>query len=373
MKFLILNTDYPEFLNWLYAQHPGLESRSYEEQLKARMDSLFGVADFYSSNLRKLGYETWDIHANNEFMQRAWAWEHGIKATKSHRRRFVLRRGFVPWLRRVEERRWFYDILMAQVREYKPDIFYNMAMNGISNDFMHEVKPYVKLVVGQLAASLPTVECYDAYDLIVSSLPNLVDYFKAKGIHSELFRLGFEPRVLEKLKSEERVIPITFVGSFFRARETRIHLFEYLCQQFDIQIWGHGVEGLPEDSLIRQRYMGEAWGLQMYQILKNSKIALNHHIGIAGSYANNMRLYETTGLGSLLITDWKVNLHEMFEPGKEVVAYRGLKECAELTRYYLEHDEEREAIARAGQQRTLREHTYYQRMQELVDIVRKYL
>jgi len=25
MKFLILNTDYPEFLRWLYAQHPGLE------------------------------------------------------------------------------------------------------------------------------------------------------------------------------------------------------------------------------------------------------------------------------------------------------------------------------------------------------------
>lgn len=39
----------------------------------------------------------------------------------------------------------------------------------------------------------------------------------------------------------------------------------------------------------------------------------------------------------------------------------------------LEHDKEREATARAGQQRTLREHTYYHRMQELVDIVCKYL
>jgi len=25
MKFLILNTDYPEFLRWLHALHPGLE------------------------------------------------------------------------------------------------------------------------------------------------------------------------------------------------------------------------------------------------------------------------------------------------------------------------------------------------------------
>ena len=86
-----------------------------------------------------------------------------------------------------------------------------------------------------------------------------------------------------------------------------------------------------------------------------------------------MRLYETTGVGTLLITDYKDNLHTLFEPGKEVVAYSSAEECVERIQYYLKHDDEREAIARAGQQRTLREHTYYQRMQELVDIVRKYL
>jgi len=34
MKFLILNTDYPEFLRWLYAQHPGLEKQPYEGQMR---------------------------------------------------------------------------------------------------------------------------------------------------------------------------------------------------------------------------------------------------------------------------------------------------------------------------------------------------
>ena len=33
MRFLVLNTDYPEFLRWLYAQHPGLQKQSYEEQM----------------------------------------------------------------------------------------------------------------------------------------------------------------------------------------------------------------------------------------------------------------------------------------------------------------------------------------------------
>jgi spore maturation protein CgeB len=63
----------------------------------------------------------------------------------------------------------------------------------------------------------------------------------------------------------------------------------------------------------------------------------------------------------------------MFEPGREVVAYRTPEECVEVIQYYLDHDNEREAIASAGQQRTLREHTHYHRMLELIDIVQKYM
>jgi len=43
MKFLILNTNYPDFLRWLYAQHPGLENQPYEEQMQAM--SFFAVAN----------------------------------------------------------------------------------------------------------------------------------------------------------------------------------------------------------------------------------------------------------------------------------------------------------------------------------------
>jgi spore maturation protein CgeB len=63
----------------------------------------------------------------------------------------------------------------------------------------------------------------------------------------------------------------------------------------------------------------------------------------------------------------------MFVLDKEVIAYRTGEECAELIQYYLEHEDEREEIARAGQVRTLRDHTYNQRMQALVDIVARYL
>jgi len=174
MKILILNTDYPEFLSWLYTQHPGLEKGSYEEQMLARVESLNSEADFYSRNLRKLGYEADDIFANNEFMQRAWARENGVRLERptevSQRWRAMLRaakavtakaplrylrhmiRPFVPTLNGWPP--WFYTILEAQIKHYRPDVLYNQDLIGISPWFLKQVKAGMRLLVGQHAAPL---------------------------------------------------------------------------------------------------------------------------------------------------------------------------------------------------------------------------
>ena len=393
MRFLILNTDYHEFLCWLYAQHPVLEKQSYEEQMRVRNESLFGVADFYSSNLRKLGHEAYDIHANNEFMQRAWTREHGMQVEESapmaqmwhgvlqQAKRVAARtplRYLKPLFRPVlrpwdRQQPWFYDILAAQIKYYKPDILLNHDIASISTSFLWEIKPYVQMLVGQHAATrLSEAKDFSCYDLVISSFPPTVEWFRKKGIPAELYRLGFEPRVLNYLNSNEKSTLISFVGSFASVHSSRVQLLERLYAHIDINVWAPSVKLLNANSPIRKSYMGQAWGLEMYRILCGSQVTLNHH-GDVAPYANNMRLYEATGVGAMLITDWKENLHEMFEPGKQVVAYRTPEECVELIQYYLEHDDEREAIARAGQQRTLREHTYYHRMEELVEIVQKYL
>ena len=153
----------------------------------------------------------------------------------------------------------------------------------------------------------------------------------------------------------------------------RIDLLDKLCREIDsIKIWTPDIHQFSKNSPIRKAYVGEVWGRSMFQILHNSKITINHH-GSIPPYANNMRLYEATGVGTLLITDWKKNITDMFEPDKEIVVYRTPEECAELVQYYLDHDKEREKIAKAGQERTIREHTYHQRMEELIEIVGRYL
>jgi hypothetical protein len=393
MRILIINTDYPEFLRWLYSEHPGLGNQPYEEQMQARNESLFGTADFYSSNLHKLGHEAYDIHANNEWMQKAWAREHGIRVEEptpmQQQRHGVLqdvsqlaartplryfRPLFRPALRSLTSQpKWFYDILAAQIKHYKPDVFLNQDIGGISTRFLQEIKPRVKLLVGEHGSILSEKLDLRCYDLITSLLPDSVTEFRQLGIHSELHRLAFEPRILSHLKDQKKTIDISFVGGLYDVHSDRIHLLEVLATKFgQMQIWGPGVGHLSKNSPIHERYAGQAWGLKMYQVMCGSAMTLNTH-GDKAAYAGNMRLYEATGVGTLLITDWQENLHEIFEPGKEVIVYRTPEECAELVQYYLEHNDEREAIARAGQERTLREHTYYRRMQELVDILERYL
>ena len=78
MRIVILSADYPRFLQDLYLSQPGLCDRSYAEQMAARNDSLFGVADFYSRNFRAHGHEAQEIHINNPWLQHAWARENGL-------------------------------------------------------------------------------------------------------------------------------------------------------------------------------------------------------------------------------------------------------------------------------------------------------
>jgi spore maturation protein CgeB len=171
----------------------------------------------------------------------------------------------------------------------------------------------------------------------------------------------------------ERDIDFSFVGGISRHHEGTIPLLEYLAENTDIRFFGYGAQGLPTSSPIRKRHGGEVWGMDMYRALARSRITLNRHINVAENNANNMRLYEATGVGSMLLTDRKDNLGELFQVGHEVITYSNKEEAAELVRHYLDHPDETRQIAAAGQARTLHEHTYSRRMGELVHILTRHL
>ena len=73
------------------------------------------------------------------------------------------------------------------------------------------------------------------------------------------------------------------------------------------------------------------------------------------------RNFEIPGCGGFLLTSWADNLEDYYIPGQEVVRFNDTSDMIDKIQYYLEHEDKRSAIAQAGYEHTLREHTYVQR------------
>jgi len=77
------------------------------------------------------------------------------------------------------------------------------------------------------------------------------------------------------------------------------------------------------------------------------------------------RNFEIPGCGGFLLTSDADNLGDYYEDGKEIVIYKDINDMIDKIKYYLEHNKEREAIAKAGYERTLQEHTYEKRFNNI--------
>jgi len=391
MRILVLNADYPRFLAWLYRRNAGLETASYVAQMEARNASLFGLANFYSTNFMALGHQAAEIHVNNISLQSAWAREHGMSVApvpaavitapslpgwlqraaaplKPVLRPLARKVGLSPRLDAQSEK-----ILLAQVEEFRPDLVLNQDVFYIDAALVRRVKQIGRpVLVGQVGVEPSRGQDWTPYDLMLSQLPRIVAFFRSAGVKAEVSHLAFEPRVLEMLPPAPRQdVDVSFVGSVSVDHRQRIALLEAVAERFDLKLWGARPEALPASSPLHRCFQDEVWGVDMYQALRRSRVTLNSHIDIAGKEAGNMRLFEATGVGAFLLTDFKENLRELFEPDREVAVWRSIPDALGKIERHLRDDGGRESIARAGQARTLAGHNYCNRTSEILGLIAK--
>lgn len=373
VRVLFVDHCYPKYLKSFYKRHSDIFSRTYQDVLSELMAEMFGTSDFYSSGLKKSGFEAQDVIINDLLLQTLWLKENGglnLKPWEKIADKIIKGSSY---LSSRQSGFWEYNVLLKQIDKYKPDILYMQNISYLNPIFLNKVKEKVKLLVGQIASPMPPYIFLKPYDLVISSLPNLVGEIKSRGIKSEYQKLAFEPRVLGKIGNQKRIYDLTFVGSFTQYHSEGTRILEQVAKFVPIHVWGQGIEYLSSSSPLRNNYHDEAWGLDMYKIFSQSKIVINRHISVAGNYANNMRLYEATGMGAMLITDYKKNLNTLFEVGKEVLEYKSSEDLFNKINYYLKYGVKREKIAKSGQKRTLKDHNYNIRMKELAEILTKYI
>lgn len=143
--------------------------------------------------------------------------------------------------------------------------------------------------------------------------------------------------------------------------------FDLLNKKYDVCFVGHvnsqnRVEALDRlFAEIPNFYYGQQLFEGAARKYAESKIVFN----IAMTDDINMRCFETMATGSFLLTNWIPTLEDIFVDGKHLVLYRTLEEMVDKAKYYLAHDDEREAIARAGHAEVMAKH----KIQDRVNVI----
>lgn len=369
-KFLKVASFYKDYLPALYQETPSLASLSYEEQLTEVFARGFALADYWKINLEKTGkFIAKEIIYNAEIAQKKWAEENNFHYNKN---------------------KWASEILNAQIADFEPEIIYFDGIFGNVAEYKRKY-PFIKLIISWDGVAEHNPTKFRGVDILLSCKNETVNFYQKHGFRAYLFSFGFEKSVLDKLNKREALYNTSFVGSlvvYNGAHKQRLELLHYLSKHVKLDLWLSNTGNtsyfsieqlkriakgmLPEVIKLHHlaRYnRGIAYGIEMYQILADSKITLNTHIDVAGKEAANMRLFEATGVGSCLITDWKENLTDYFTVDKEVISYKSLGECAEKITWLLQQEPERKKIAEAGQKRTLENYTLGKRINEFIKLI----
>ena len=365
---VFLDTYYGSFMTSDLFVRSVRSGSNYQDSINKIESLSFGTGSSYVNAFRSLGWKADLLIPNSYHLQNRWSEQNLGKGLISPGWEAMQIMSRVPILR--EMARWipyYYSVVEQQIKELSPDLIVVQDLNAFPPKMVKRLSQYARKIIGEIASPPPPKSFFSPYDRIVSALPSLVRDIEATGCPSSYLPLAFDERNARFTPYCDRDIDVAFVGSFGRHQPETAKLLRQIGESVPgLQVYGNLTSQQAKEYGLSDFHYGEAWGQEMFKILARSKIAINRHGTIAGNYAVNMRMYEATGCGSLLITEKSTNLDQLFDDGSEVVTYKSSAEALEKIRYFLSEPEELEKIAKRGQQRTIKDHNYVKRVASLV-------
>ena len=140
-----------------------------------------------------------------------------------------------------------------------------------------------------------------------------------------------------------------------------------LALYFDVDLYTNSK--LPEAlaGMSKLRIKGTVdYQTQMPLVFYNSKINLNITSRTIETGVPQ-RVFDILACGGFCLTNYQKEISDLFEDGKELVMYTGLEDLVQKVEYYLKHEEERDAIAKAGYEKVKEYFNIDKRIQELLN------
>lgn len=103
-------------------------------------------------------------------------------------------------------------------------------------------------------------------------------------------------------------------------------------------------------------------------VFRHSKINLNITSKTIES-GIPQRVLDILACGGFCLTNYQPEIAEFFEDGRELVMYTDMEDLAQKAAYYLQHEEEREVIARAGREKVMAQFLLKDRLADIMHIV----
>lgn len=162
------------------------------------------------------------------------------------------------------------------------------------------------------------------------------------------------------------IFQTTVLGFKIAEVERRRALIE-LSKHFRVNVYSNS----NVSDMLRIQYCGSVdyWS-ELPKVFHASKINLNFTIPNIKS-GIPLRIWDVLGSGGFLLTNYQAEIPYYFEEGKDLVCFDGIDDLREKVRYYLAHEEEREAIARSGYQKVKVHHSYVERINAMLEQIER--
>ena len=271
--------------------------------------------------------------------------------------------------------------ILAQVEQFEPDLVLALAQAPLNRLSLQ------KLRKAGVRTAMWFVEDWQVFDYWQAYAP-LYDVFaviQKEPFQEKLVAAGQEhapylplaalpefhrPLTLTAEETREYGADIGFLGAGYPNRRLA---FRPLAGR-DFKIWGSDWDGESVLAPCIQRQgqrIGEEESVKIYNA---SRINLNLHSSLKtdrlvshGDFVNP-RTFELAAMGAFQLVDRRRLLPELFAED-ELACFDSESELYEKIDYFLSHPEERAQYSRRARERVLAEHTYMQRMQQLLDYV----
>lgn len=270
--------------------------------------------------------------------------------------------------------------LIKKAREFNPQLIVILKGLGVYPKTLQTIKSLTNSKIINFNGDDPynfyssnknIIDCLPIYDYVFTWSKRLMPQLLNNGAkHVHYLPFAADPDIYksgENLTANERKIygsDIAFVGTGDSERKKELEPLTDL----DIGIWGPYWDRYSKKSPLRKRIKGGRVDVPTTaKIYRSSKVVLNL-MREQNFSSHNMKTFEIPSIGAFMLAPRTSEHAEFFVEGEDIACYGATAELREKAIYYINHDEERMALAKSAHQKTIQHHTYIQRMKELLAI-----